>query len=376
MQSQLLSRLSDAELVAALADLAGRERRATSSLVAHLGEMLVRRLYLAAGYPSLFIYCVKVLRLSGGGAYNRIEAAKAARRFPVLLDLLERGELSLATLRLVAPHLTGDNQADLLADASFKTKREVEKLLARRFPQPDVPTLIRKLPSQPPLVAAPMKAPMDVAVPQPLPPEGGDVGLPLTSCVPSTAPAGRGRSAAAASGLPTSASRRLPTPSLTRPLSADRYLLRFTARAETHEKLQRAQDLLRHAVPDGDVGEVVDRALTALIAELEKKKFAATERPHPSAPVRLDSRTIPARVRRTVVARDRGGCAFVGSAARCEARTFLEFHHVVPYARGGEATVENIQLRCRAHNGHEAELDYGPRRHSSRDEKWGGGGGG
>jgi hypothetical protein len=65
-----------------------------------------------------------------------------------------------------------------------------------------------------------------------------------------------------------------------------------------------------------------------------------------------------------VVARDQGRCAFVGHGTR-----FLEFHHVVPNARGGEATVENIQLRCRAHNAHEAGLDFGRRALvSSRDE--------
>ncbi len=32
-----------------------------------------------------------------------------------------------------------------------------------------------------------------------------------------------------------------------------------------------------------------------------------------------------------------------------------------PYASGGPPTVDNIQLRCRAHNGYEAELDFGPR---------------
>ena len=148
--------------------------------------------------------------------------------------------------------------------------------------------------------------------------------------------------------------------------------MRFTARAETREKLERAQDLLRHAVPDGDVGEIVDRALTALIAALERKKCGATERPRPAGAVSAGSRAIPAEVRRSVMKRDNGRCAFVGTDARCEGRAFLEFHHVVPYARGGEATVENIQLRCRAHNAHEAELAYGRRRpFSSGDENGG-----
>ena len=38
---------------------------------------------------------------------------------------------------------------------------------------------------------------------------------------------------------------------------------------------------------------------------------------------------------------------------------FLEFHHLEPYAVGGESTVENIQLRCRAHNRYEAQLFFG-----------------
>jgi hypothetical protein len=39
----------------------------------------------------------------------------------------------------------------------------------------------------------------------------------------------------------------------------------------------------------------------------------------------------------------------------CGETGFLEYHHVVPFADGGPATSENIQLRCRAHNAYEAE---------------------
>jgi len=37
-----------------------------------------------------------------------------------------------------------------------------------------------------------------------------------------------------------------------------------------------------------------------------------------------------------------------------------EDHAVVAYAAGGKPSVGNIALRCRAHNGYEAELFYGP----------------
>jgi hypothetical protein len=149
-----------------------------------------------------------------------------------------------------------------------------------------------------------------------------------------------------------------------RPLAPDRYEIRFTATAQTCEKLRIAKDLLRHAVPDGDIAEVVDRALSILLEELARRKFAATSRPRPSdeqaASRRADSRHIPASVKRAVWLRDGGRCAFVGKAARrCEARGFLEFHHVRPYGVGGLATTDNIEIRCRAHNGYEADLFYG-----------------
>ena len=80
-------------------------------------------------------------------AYNRIEAARAARRFPVVLPMLGEGALSLATVRLLSSHLTAENHPELLAAAAGKSKREVEELLVRYFPRPEVPSLVRKLPA-------------------------------------------------------------------------------------------------------------------------------------------------------------------------------------------------------------------------------------
>ena len=77
-----LSRLSDAELVAGLKGLAARERDTTAQVVAHLAELDTRDVHLREGYPSLFAYCRDALGLSEGEAFNRIEVARAARRFP------------------------------------------------------------------------------------------------------------------------------------------------------------------------------------------------------------------------------------------------------------------------------------------------------
>ena len=142
-------------------------------------------------------------------------------------------------------------------------------------------------------------------------------------------------------------------------LAPERYKIQFTASRELHEKLRYAQDLLRHVIPSGDVAGVFDRALSALIEQMEKQKCAATSRPREPRASAPGSRHIPAAVRREVWRRDGGRCAFVGARGRCHERGFLEFHHVVPFAAGGAADAGNIELRCRAHNLYEAELFFG-----------------
>ena len=94
--------LSDLDLLARLGILAGKERDALAELVAHLAELDSRpRVYAAAGYGSLFSYCTQALRLSEDAACNRIDAARACRRFPVILDLLSSGEVTLTAVRLL-----------------------------------------------------------------------------------------------------------------------------------------------------------------------------------------------------------------------------------------------------------------------------------
>jgi hypothetical protein len=146
------------------------------------------------------------------------------------------------------------------------------------------------------------------------------------------------------------------------PLCADRYEVRFTASAETRVKLKLAQDLLRHAVPSGDPAEIFDRALTALIDALSRKKLAIVRKPaRAQRSSAAGSRHVPAEVKRTVWVRDGGTCAFVGQGGRrCNEPGWLELHHVKPFAAGGEATSANLQLRCRAHNAYEAMSFYGP----------------
>jgi hypothetical protein len=144
------------------------------------------------------------------------------------------------------------------------------------------------------------------------------------------------------------------------PLAEDRYRIQLTIGGGVVEKLRLARDMLRHALPEGGDAAVLDRALTALLEDLAKKKFAAAATPRPARGTAPSSRHVPAEVRRAVWLRDLGRCAFVGAGGRrCGERAFLEFHHVRPYAEGGPPTVGNIELRCRSHNGYEARAASG-----------------
>ena len=125
-----LTRLSDAELVTRVKSLVARERDATAQLVAHLAELDTRDVYLREGYGSLHAYCCEALGLSDGEAYNRIEVARAARRFPVILDMLAAGTVTLTAVRLLAPRLTSANHRDVLASARSRKKSEIEKIVA------------------------------------------------------------------------------------------------------------------------------------------------------------------------------------------------------------------------------------------------------
>lgn len=142
-------------------------------------------------------------------------------------------------------------------------------------------------------------------------------------------------------------------PAVVAPLEPERYKLQVTLSADMYQTLRRAQNLLRHSVPNGDLAAIVDRALKLLVRELERTKCGETDRPRIARLLQTRSRHIPAAVRRLVWKRDGGQCAFIGTEGRCMERGFLEFHHVVPYADGGESVVENLELRCRAHNAYE-----------------------
>jgi hypothetical protein len=377
MQNEILAslaRLSDVTLISQIKTLVGRERDVTAEIVAHIAELDTRDVHLREGYPSLFLYCRAVFGLSEWEAYNRIEVARTVRRFPIILGMLADGSVHLTAVRRLAPHLTIANHKDALESARGKTKAEIEEIAARLSPRPDVAASVRRLPhtavpvlKTPGLCDALMEMPAEQAE------RGGarhDVGAPADprSGDPLLADDDPQHAAVRPSGPA--------APPVITPLSPDRYKLQLTISGATLEKLRLVQDMLGHVVASGAEAEVLDRALSVLLADLAKRKFADAARPRRvegrkrcdganGAIRKAGPRNPSAAVKRAVWLRDLGRCAFVGSSGhRCNERRSVEFHHVDPYALGGEATLDGIQLRCRRHNDYEGRLYFGKRRAS------------
>jgi hypothetical protein len=312
--------LSDAQLLESLKSLCGQSRAVLARLLAHLVEVEERRLHLEAACPSMFQFCVRKLGMSEDEACRRIHAARLARRFPDLLVRIERGALTLSTIALLHDTLTEATYEELVEAAAGKTKAEVQALLAKRSPIPDVPAAIMAMPTQPPIATLGVEA---VQAP------------------------------AAAGGWQLA------------PLSETRHKVQFTASDELRKKLERAQDLMRHANAEGDLAIVVERALDLLLERLEKQRLGKTSRPTPSRE-RSGTARVSRATRRAVFERDGERCTFTDAEGhRCPATSWLELDHVIPRARDGTNEVGNLRVRCRAHNALYAEQTFG-REHVER----------
>ena len=371
-----LKSIPDDELLRRLSDLTSQSRRIEADLIAHIGEFDARRLYTREATPSMFAYCTEMLHLSEAEAWLRILVARASREHPVLLTMLRDGRLHLSGIRRLAPHLTRANRQSLLKRATHKSRRQIEELVAELAPRPDVPARMRKLPA--PRAAAPpaVSSPGSGATARGDEPVGP--GSTPSSVDSLSTPGGAGAAPAPPLGpdpvsvVPVASD---PRGERVEPLAPERYRVEFTASAELHAKLERLQALMRSAVPDGDLATLIDLAITEKIERLEAQRFGRVKAPRKSlaeTDTTRASRHIPAPVRRAVHERDEGRCTYVDARGkRCAARERLEFHHRRPFARGGEHSLENLVLVCRAHNALLAELDYGKEK-VARHRRWAG----
>ena len=279
----------------------------------------------------MFVYCTERLHLSESEAYLRLAVARAARKHPAILPMLENGRLHLSGIAKLAPVLTDANCVELLDRATHKTKRKIEELVAEVSPKPDVASTIRKLPAR--------REPSNPA--------------PIVQLGPDEVEAPT-HSERAPSSCPDPVK-----PAVVEPLAPSRYRVQFTASAELREKLERLGSLM----PGVDLASIVEAAVTEKLERVEAKRFGKTSKPRKSleeADTAPGSRYISAPVKRFLWKRDGGHCTDLSpDRRRCTAREGLEYHHDDPYGRGGDRTPANVRLLCKAHNALRGERDFG-----------------
>jgi len=352
-------------------------------------------LHIDAGFPSLFAYCMARLGLTEDEAYRRISVARLARRAPIVCFWIAEGRLSLSVAALLQPYALAPELPQLIEAVAGKSVKQARETLAAFFPRPDIVSSIRKLP-RPACEAAPMasaRAPLFETAACEI---RSAVLVPVAPSSPPnhSAPTGASAPVVHASQAPPAPSVGRP-PSLTEPLSPGRYKIQFTADAALKGKLELARDLLRHAIPSGDLAAIVHRALDLLVTELHERHCGARDerkRPRsqsarrgatmdastaasakPEAPgetavkdtsiTGVHAETSARATRRAVWARDGFRCTWHGpDGGRCSSRAWLEQDHRTPRALGGPMGTQNLRVLCRAHNRRAAELVFG-RRH-------------
>ena len=380
-----LKGVSDTELLRRLSEILQRVRRDEADLIAHIAEVDARGAYAREAVSSMFAYCVEVLHLSEPEAGLRIHVARTCQKHSGLLEMLRDGRIHLSGISLLAPVLTPENRAILLKRSTHQPKSRIEEIVAELKPRPRAPVIVRRLQQRPDSVARTPSAqaagtaglparehrPDDVAA-------AALAGNPGTAAPPAppapghlpggaVGPASGSTEATTAQHLPDDVDGPhfpLSVPaSHIEPVAARSFRVHFTASAELREKLQRLQALMRSSVPDGDLGQIIDQAVTEKLERLEAKRFGKTKKPRKKlcgATPPPKSRHIPAAVRRVVEKRDSGRCTFRNEKGRrCSKRHDLEFHHCKPFGFGGDHSPDNLVLMCRTHNALMAERDYG-----------------
>jgi 5-methylcytosine-specific restriction endonuclease McrA len=322
-----LSNTKDMDLVARTRNLRDTEHASLTELLQHLIEIEKRRLDLDMGFRSLFDYCVNDLEYSASAAGRRIQAARCIHRYPVVLEMLEKHELSLTTISQIEPILTDENYQSILERVRGASQRDVEKVACEFRPPLKLKDRVR------PVVVAEMTAARND-------PDAG------------------------------------PTAKLTKKM-----LVQFLASEELVEKFEQVKVLLSAGNPSlsfADVVEVLaneylDRHSPAARQERREARQESKQNGHNEPEKRSASpdsrrrecektqpRHIPKQVRDFIFIRDENRCTFrAADGTRCTATRGLQIDHIKPVANGGEHDLKNLRLLCATHNRRSAELAMG-----------------
>ncbi|ACG72383.1 HNH nuclease [Anaeromyxobacter sp. K] len=345
------------ELTNRLVSLLRSERHAMAEFLVALAEFDRRGLWRDRGHTSLFSFLHRELRLSAGSAQLRKTAAELIQRHPAVEGALREGKLCLSSVCELAKVVTTENCGEILPRFYGLSSRDAAQVAASIRPVehpprrevvvpsraavvPAVPTV----PTGPTFPTVPTAAARDAASSEP---ERVVLFHAHETPVPGRAlghsESARSHPVGLRAGGPTA------KPSSVDWLDGDQARMHLTVSRAFLRKLDAARDALSHARPGASRENVLEAALDVLLAERARRKGLTAK---PQKTVRSSKPDhVPAHVRRDVWKRDGGCCtAVLASGERCGATHRLELDHIVPLARGGASSVENLRIRCKGHN--------------------------
>jgi hypothetical protein len=292
-----LAHLSDQELLTHTRRLVGKSNQLFAALLVHLAEVETRGLHRKRLCASLYTYCIYELRFSEDAAARRSSAARLVKQFPILFDAIASGELHLTGLLMLGPHLTPENHVEVLGRAKFRTKKEIAKLVRELNPLPEVPDLIQPLrpASAPPLATNHPSWEHFASSWEPT----------VRELPPGERPREWANDVAESSELEAEPDPLPPAPKDLPPITgAQQYQMQFTTSEEHVQLVERAKALLARERPGATLGKLHLEAMKMLVAALEKRKFAVTDRPRKRAKSQVSAVTETAAVTETDVRRE------------------------------------------------------------------------
>jgi hypothetical protein len=298
------------DLLASASEFVQNERLAYEFTNWHFQEIQSRKLYISMGYESLYKMLIGFYKYCETSAYQRVRIINLVEELPVIAKELNAGELSITNLdkaqSFVKTYEKKNNEAlnseeklELIENIKNKTTQEVKEYFARLDPETTLPIDQIKY------------------------------------------------------------------------LSEKHIQINWTLEKEILEKINHLKSLISHENINPTNYELLSLALDAAIEKVEKKKGVfenpkkanRSERKQTQGSSQSISKTktrtfankrsryISRIVKRFALARANHQCEHLHlDGTRCPSKFQLQFDHVIPFSKGGEASLENIQVLCRVHN--------------------------
>ena len=322
-----LKQLSDETLLKETAKLCEEERKTLSLILHHLREIDRRRLYASLKYPSLFEYIVKELGYSEDQAFRRISAMRLLKEIPEIEEKINSGTLSLTNLGLAHSFFNKEKQ---FSQKEFNKEDKIEflKKLENQSKR-DAEKIVISLSSNPIQFR----------------------------------------------------------PERERVVSEEMVEINFLAKNNLREKIHKLKGLLAHKSPNLSTADLMERLCDLGLEKWGKGVYSSegkivkdnsrennksyrendkgikevsNEAPTATVPLTLeDEKWVAAsklsweNLKKQVWRRDKGQCRNCGSSYA------LEVDHILPKAKGGGDTLNNLRLLCRSCNQRSAIKHFG-----------------